>query len=111
MPRRRVVAVIEIVPQFPAVTRNPRLIVPNVAAVPPVTILGKHRSSAHSDQQQNPSYHAFHIFPSPWVTAPLDPRGHGCPETASTACKPASRRQVARFPIRIFTRATCPGCY
>jgi len=64
LPRRRVVPAVEIAMQFPAVTRNPRLIVPNVAPVPPVAIFGKHGSRSHSDQQQNSSYHTFHIpFP------------------------------------------------
>jgi hypothetical protein len=51
MPRGAVVSVVEIATQFPAVMRYPHLIVPNVAPVPPIAVLGKRRSRADSDQQ------------------------------------------------------------
>jgi hypothetical protein len=57
-----VVSAVEIAPQFPAIMRNPCLIVPNVAAITPVAILAEHRSGTKSEQQQNSSHHAFHIY-------------------------------------------------
>jgi hypothetical protein len=90
MPRRRVVPVVEIAPQVPAVTRNPRLIVPNVAPVPPVAILGKHRFRSHSDQQQNPSYHAFHI---PFL---FDPRRLATLQPPLLNANPLSRFKLRR---------------
>src|SRR5208282_1395261 len=73
MPCRRIVSVVEVAPQFPAVMHNPHLIAPDVAPVPPVAIFSKHRARAHSDQQQNPSHRAFHIplsFRSPLYSIP-----------------------------------------
>jgi hypothetical protein len=55
-----VISTVPIAPEFPALMRNLRPVAPDIAPIPPA-IRGKHRSRAHSDQQYNPRYHAFHI--------------------------------------------------
>jgi hypothetical protein len=54
VPRSRVVPVVQIAPQFAAITRNLCLIMPEVApevAPIPPPILSKHRSRTQSNQQ------------------------------------------------------------
>ena len=99
MPRRRVVPVVEIAMEFPALTRNPRFIVPNVAPVAPVVIFCKQRSRSQPDQQQNSSYHAFHI-PFPF-RSPLRSIPGLMPGIYTYPCKPGSRVRVARPPDTI----------
>jgi hypothetical protein len=63
MARSRVIPVIKIAPEFPAIVGNPRLIVPDVAPVVPVAVLRKHCSRSQSNHQQNASDHALHSIP------------------------------------------------
>ena len=110
MPRRRVVPVVEIAMEFPALTRNPRLIVPNVPPVPPVAIFGKHGSRSHSDQQQNPSYHAFHI-PFPFRSPQRSVSGSCSPEPVLMHANPVLGRELRGNPYTIVYTATVPSCF
>jgi hypothetical protein len=60
VPDGSVAAAVQIVTQFASIQRNSVLVMPDVAPVAPC-IVGKHRSRAHSQQQQNPSDCPFHL--------------------------------------------------
>jgi hypothetical protein len=49
VPCRRIVAAIEIAPQFTPIVHYLRFIAPNVAAIAPVSIIRKHRSRTQPD--------------------------------------------------------------
>jgi hypothetical protein len=60
---RCIVSAVEIAPQLPAIVRDFGFIVPDVAPIAP-SVLGKHRSSTQSNQQEYPSNCLFHISTS-----------------------------------------------
>jgi hypothetical protein len=61
MPCRTVVPIIQIAVKLVPVTDDLCFIVPDIPPVAP-SIVGKHGSRAHSDQQQNSRKCTFHIF-------------------------------------------------
>jgi hypothetical protein len=66
MPRRTVVPIVQIAVKLASVMDDLCFIVPDIPPVAP-SIVGKHGSRAHSDQQQNSSQCAFHTFVLPRI--------------------------------------------
>jgi hypothetical protein len=66
MPRRTVVPIIQIAVKLAPVMDDLGFIVPDIPAVAP-SIVGKHGSRTHSDQQQNSCNCPFHIFVLPRI--------------------------------------------